>query len=507
MTHEVDNDNIYSLFQSKFPEDTWSVFLQHDRGTTTFAQLEKVTAQYSAVLRAHGLEKGDRVIVQVQNSPEAVLFYLACLRAGAVYIPLNTAYTMAEVEYFIGDAQPRIVVCDPASESKFIEAFARAGTIEILTMSDIGTGSVSELARTIDADFSVANCSRDDLAAILYTSGTTGRSKGAMLTHGNLSSNAMVLHKYWNWEPGDVLLHALPIFHVHGLFVALHCALLNGSTVVFHKKFDVEMIIMALPEVTIMMGVPTFYTRLLDNLNFDRKACRNIRLFIAGSAPLLAESFRSFQDRTGHRILERYGMTEAGMITSNPYEGVRVAGTVGFALPGVIARVADKNGDEILRGETGVLEITGPNVFAGYWQMPEKTAEEFRDDGFFVTGDMATMDEGGRISIVGRSKDLVISGGYNVYPKEVEAVIDEIPGIKESAIIGVPHQDFGEAVIATTVIQDGAEIDAKIVHSHLDGKLAKFKQPKKVFIISELPRNTMGKVQKKILREKYADTF
>lgn len=507
MTRKVDNANIFALFQRRFPKDTRAVFLQHNRGLTTFAQLEEMTARFSGVLKAHGLQKGDRVVVQVQKSPEAVLLYLACLRAGAVYIPLNTAYTMAEVEYFVDDAQPRVIVCDPVSVENFTREFARDGSVKILTLDKNGAGSILEQAMTANADLSVADCSADDLAAILYTSGTTGRSKGAMLTHGNLSSNALVLHKYWGWEPGDVLLHALPIFHVHGLFVALHCALLNGSTVVFHESFDTKKIIEALPKVTVMMGVPTFYTRLLDDPKFDQKVCGNIRLFVAGSAPLLAESFKGFENRTGHKILERYGMTEAAMITSNPYDGERVAGTVGFALPDVEARVADENGVEVPRGEVGVLEISGPNVFSGYWQMPEKTAEEFRSDGFFTTGDMAIMDEDGRISIVGRSKDLVISGGYNVYPKEVEAEIDEISGVKESAVIGVPHPDFGEAVTAVIVTENGAEINANLVRSHLEGKLAKFKQPKKVFVISQLPRNAMGKVQKKTLREKYKDTF
>lgn len=507
MICEVSNENLYSLFQTRFPKDTDSVFLQHNRGATTYADLEKISAQYSAVLKACGARKGDRVVVQVQKSSEAVLLYLACLRAGLVYIPLNTAYTISEVAYFVGDAQPRIIVCDPALEEKFTGAFTENASLKILTQGANGTGSIAQRAKNTDADLSVAECGRDDLAAILYTSGTTGRSKGAMLTHGNLSSNALALHNYWGWVPGDVLLHALPIFHVHGLFVALHCALLNASTIVFHETFDAQKVIETLPDVSVMMGVPTFYTRLLENPDFDQHICRNIRLFIAGSAPLLAESFKAFEHRTGHRILERYGMTEAGMITSNPYDGARVAGTVGFALPDVKARVADQNGTEVPRGDVGVLEITGPNVFAGYWQMPEKTAEEFRADGFFITGDMAIMAEDGRISIVGRSKDLVISGGYNVYPKEVEAEIDAIPGVEESAVIGVPHPDFGEAVTAIIVTQAGAEINTEIVQTHLAGKLAKFKQPKKIFVVSALPRNAMGKVQKKTLREEYAETY
>ncbi|WP_428541686.1 malonate--CoA ligase [Profundibacter sp.] len=499
--------NLFGLFQSRFPKDTSDVFLEHARGELSYADLEILSGRYAAVLKSCGVNKGDRVVVQVKKSPEAVLLYLACLRAGAVYIPLNTAYTLTEVRYFVEDAKPRLIVCDPNSKEQFVKAFTDEIAITILTLAGDGTGSFINRALKLVPDHTIANNNADDVAAILYTSGTTGRSKGAMLTHGNLSSNALVLHDYWGWVPGDVLLHALPIFHVHGLFVALHCALLNASKVVFHNKFDTDQIIKALPHVTVMMGVPTFYTRLLETPDFDRHTCRNIRLFISGSAPLLAESFNAFENLTGHKILERYGMTEAGMITSNPYDGERIAGSVGFALPGVKARIADQNGNELPYGEVGVLEIAGPNVFAGYWQMPEKTAEEFRADGYFITGDMAEMDKNRRISIVGRAKDLVISGGYNVYPKEVESIIDEMPDVIESAVIGVPHPDFGEAVTAVIVTNDGAQIDTDTVQTFLGGKLARFKQPKQVFIVSELPRNTMGKVQKKVLREQYADTY
>jgi malonyl-CoA/methylmalonyl-CoA synthetase len=500
-------NNLYGLFQSRFPKDANTVFLKHARAEVPYGDLDAASGRFAAVLKAHGVTKGDRVVVQVQKSPEAVLLYLACLRAGAVYIPLNTAYTLSEVRYFVEDATPRLIVCDPVTEEQFTKAFTSKGAAHILTLDSVGAGSFTDHALKSKADPSVIDCNADDLAAILYTSGTTGRSKGAMLSHGNLSSNALVLHDYWGWVPDDVLLHALPIFHVHGLFVALHCALLNASTVVFHEKFDAEQIAKALPDVTVMMGVPTFYTRLLETPGFARQTCRNIRLFISGSAPLLTDSFNAFEALTGHKILERYGMTEAGMITSNPYDGERIAGSVGFALPGVKARVADQDGNEVPQGEVGVLEITGPNVFVGYWQMPEKTAEEFRADGYFITGDMATMDESGRIAIVGRAKDLVITGGYNVYPKEVESLIDEIPGVVESAVIGVPHPDFGEAVTAVIVTLDGTAINIDTIQAYLSGKLAKFKQPKQIFVVSELPRNTMGKVQKKALRERYADTY
>ncbi|MCF6316456.1 MAG: malonyl-CoA synthase [Marinosulfonomonas sp.] len=496
------NANLYALFASRFPPDRSAPFLEHARGITSFAQLDDQSARIAAVLKSRGAAKGDRIIVQVDKSPEAVMLYLACLRAGLTFIPLNPAYTIAEVAYFIKDANPRIVVCSPQMEPE-ISALCTT----TLTLDGVGNGSLIKQMNTAAANPEVTQCTGDDLAAILYTSGTTGRSKGAMLTHDNLASNALVLHQYWQWQPGDVLLHALPIFHVHGLFVALHCALMNASKVIFHDTFNTDNIIAALPDTTVLMGVPTFYTRLLDAAGFSAQTCKNMRLFISGSAPLLPETFASFEQRSGHTILERYGMTEAGMITSNPYGGQRIAGTVGAALPGVTARVTDADGDEIPRGEVGILEIKGPNVFAGYWQMPQKTAEEFRPDGFFITGDMATMDTDGRIAIVGRAKDMVITGGYNVYPKEVELVIDEIHGVKESAVIGLPHPDLGEAVTAVVVTESDATITEAEIIAALAGSLAKFKQPKRVIFTPELPRNTMGKVQKKALRETYATLY
>jgi malonyl-CoA/methylmalonyl-CoA synthetase len=454
------------------------------------------------------VKPGDRVIVQVDKSAEAVILYLACLRAGAIYIPLNTAYTPAEVEYFMGDAEPQLFVCQPDQLDALQPVAEKLKVPYVKTLGAEGQGSLLDGLDSCDAHPEVIERSGDDLAAILYTSGTTGRSKGAMLSHANLQSNAEVLHEYWQWQDeSDVLLHALPIFHVHGLFVALHCALLGASPVYFLPRFNPQQVIEYLPKSTVMMGVPTFYTRLLDTAEFNQQACANMRLFIAGSAPLLADTHREFEQRTGHRILERYGMTETGMITSNPYVGERVAGTVGFALPGISVRIADDQGNELPRGETGVLEMTGPNVFKGYWRMPEKTAAEFRPDDWFITGDMALMDEDDRISIVGRAKDLIISGGYNIYPKEIESYIDEIAGVKESAVIGVPHPDFGEGVVAVVVADGSRDLGEQDIVNPLQGILARFKQPKRVYLVDQLPRNTMGKVQKAQLRETYNNSF
>jgi malonyl-CoA/methylmalonyl-CoA synthetase len=506
----MDNCNLYSLFQSRFPENRNEVFLVHPRISLSFADIEHFSAKLGAILQTLGVFKSDRVMVQIEKSPENVMLYLACLRIGAVFVPLNTAYTANEVAYFLEDADPKVFVCDPANEATIGGICKSNASTTILTLGNNGNGSLIDKMSSEQQSSVVVWCDSDDLASIVYTSGTTGRSKGAMITHENLTSNALTLHKYWAWKPGDVLIHALPIFHIHGLFVALHCALLNASKVLFHERFDANKIIQDLPTASVFMGVPTFYTRLLATPNFNQGACRSIRLFISGSAPLLFETFSEFKERTNHSILERYGMTEAGMITSNPYQSSqRIPSTVGYALPGIIARISDTKGEELSPGEIGVLEISGPNVFAGYWQMPEKTAEEFRDDGFFVTGDMATMEEDGRIAIVGRVKDLVISGGYNVYPKEIELIIDELFGVKESTVIGVPHPDFGEAVVAVVVVvaDEGENISEASIKSQLVNTLAKFKQPKKIFFTKALPRNAMGKVQKKLLREIYADTF
>ncbi len=500
------NENLYlslvAEHPSKQPEKEF--LMTPGREPLKYQQLDSLTGKLHSKLLELGVTPGDRVVVQVQKSYEAVLLYLACLRAGAIYIPLNTAYTLNEVGYFLTDAQPQVFVCDIEN---LAESEALAEELQVPytnSLSANGEGSLLEGLESLSDNPAVALRQSSDLASILYTSGTTGRSKGAMLSHGNLLSNAQTLHQYWQWQDGeDVLLHALPIFHIHGLFVALHCAMLGRSSVHFLARFDAQSIIEKLPQSSVLMGVPTFYTRLLEAPDFNRPTCQNMRLFIAGSAPLLAETHDKFAALTGHKILERYGMTECGMITSNPYDGERIAGTVGFALPGVSARVCDDKGIELSRGETGVLEVFGSNVFKGYWQMPEKTAEEFREDGYFITGDLATMDESGRISIVGRSKDLIIAGGYNIYPKEIEAEIDLIDGVKESAVIGKPHSDLGESVVAV-VVQDGSKALAQEdILQPLQQKLARFKLPQLVVFVDELPRNVMGKVQKAQLREIY----
>jgi len=502
------NANLYALFQKHFPTDLDAPALVTPGGETiSYGGLDAMSAQYAGLLKTVGVKIGDRVAVQVDKSPQAVALYLACLRAGAIYLPLNTAYTPAEITYFVGDAEPTLLVCRPTSEQALSEALKHIRGLGIMTLDANGTGTLSTTAHTTEPDTGVVELKGSDLAAILYTSGTTGRSKGAMLSHDNLASNALALHQMWGWRDGDVLIHALPIFHVHGLFVALHCALLNGSKMWFLPKFDADLVIELLPQSTVLMGVPTFYTRLVDHPGLTREACTSMRLFVSGSAPLLAETFATFEDKTAHRILERYGMTETGMITSNPLDGERQPATVGYPLPGVQVRVADEDGKVLAAEEIGVLEVTGPNVFSGYWQMPEKTASEFRKDGWFITGDVAKMSADGRVSIVGRAKDMIISGGYNVYPKEIETVIDELNGVKESAVIGLSHPDFGEAVAAVIVAENGVSVSEEQVQNGIKDALARFKHPKRVFIVDELPRNTMGKVQKNVLRETYVDTF
>ena len=462
-----------------------------------YADLIAAVEKAAGALTVAGVGPGDRVLVQVDKTPAAVALYLACLKTGAIYAPINTAYTASEVAYFLDDAEPALFVAGstdglPANCTAHVETLDAAG------------GSWAALVAAADPVVETAERADDDIAALVYTSGTTGRSKGAMLTHGNLVSNAETLCRYWGWRDDDVLLHALPIFHVHGLFVALHCAFLAGTAVVFLPGFNADALIRELPRSTVLMGVPTFYTRLLAHADFDANACRNMRLFISGSAPLTEQTFVAFEECTGMRILERYGMSETLMNTSNPLDGERVAGTVGFSLPGVDTRIADESGAPLGAGEVGGIEVRGPNVFQGYWRMPEKTAEEFRDDGYFVTGDLGTMDEEGRVTIVGRAKDLVISGGYNVYPKEVEALLDEMPGVVESAVIGVPHEDFGEGVVAV-LVTDGSAVTLDDVDAFLAGRLARYKQPKAVVCMDDLPRNAMGKVQKNALRDTHRE--
>lgn len=454
-----------------------------------------------------GVAPGDRVAVQVEKSAEALMLYLACLRAGAVYLPLNTAYTLAELDYFVGDAEPRLLVVAPARADAARSVADRHGA-RIGTLDEAGGGSLTDGLDALAPDFDDVARGADDLAAILYTSGTTGRSKGAMLTHDNLLSNALTLVDSWRFTAADRLIHALPIFHTHGLFVASNVVLLSGGSMVFLSKFDPDAILRLLPSSTTMMGVPTFYTRLLQHPGLTREAASGMRLFTSGSAPLLAETHRQFRERTGHAILERYGMTETNMNTSNPYDGDRIAGTVGPALPGVDVRIVDpESGAPLASGETGMIEVRGPNVFSGYWRMPEKTASEFRPDGFFITGDLGLIDARGYVQIVGRGKDLVISGGFNIYPKEVETEIDQLPGVVESAVIGIAHPDLGEGVTAVVVREKGASIDEAGVMAGLSERLARFKQPKRVIFVDELPRNTMGKVQKNVLRDSYKGLY
>jgi malonyl-CoA/methylmalonyl-CoA synthetase len=458
-------------------------------------------------ITSRGVKPGDRVAAQTEKSVAALVLYLATVRAGAVFLPLNTAYTLNELDYFIGDAEPSLIVCDP-SKAEGIGKLAGKVNAKVDTLDADGKGSLSDGAAKANTDFATVTRANDDLAAILYTSGTTGRSKGAMLTHDNLASNSLSLVEYWRFTKDDVLIHALPIYHTHGLFVASNITLFSRASMIFLPKLDPELIIKLMQRATVLMGVPTFYTRLLQSPNLTKDSTSHMRLFISGSAPLLAETHREWSARTGHAVLERYGMTETNMNTSNPYDGDRVPGAVGFPLPGVSVRVTNpETGEELARDSIGMIEVKGPNVFKGYWRMPDKTKAEFRVDGFFITGDLGKIDARGYVHIIGRGKDLVISGGFNVYPKEVENEIDAIPGVTESAVIGVPHTDFGEGVTAVVVGDKKTPLDeAKVLHA-LDGRLAKFKMPKRVIFVEDLPRNTMGKVQKNILRDTYAGIY
>lgn len=486
-----------------------STFLRnHQTGETVsygafFANAERM----AAVLVEAGLEPGDRVAVQAPKTQAMLELYVGTVLAGGVFLPLNTAYTGAELSYFLGDASPRVLVCDPRKLGDLTPIAAKAGVAEVLTIAGYETGTLIEKRDAKEPGFTPVARGAHDLAAILYTSGTTGRSKGAMLTHDGLASNSETLRDYWRFTKDDVLIHALPIFHTHGLFVATNISLLAGSSCIFMAGFDAEAIMGYMPEATALMGVPTFYVRLSEKDGLA-EATRNMRLFVSGSAPLLAETHDKWRAITGHAILERYGMTETNMNTSNPYDGDRRAGTVGFPLPGVELKICDpESGEELPQGEIGVLEVRGRNVFAGYWQMPEKTAEELRENGFFITGDLGKIDEDGYVHIVGRGKDLIITGGYNVYPKEIELLIDDLPGVNESAVIGVPHPDFGEGVVAVVVPEKGASVTVEDIKAGVSSDLAKFKQPKKIIILDELPRNTMGKVQKNVMRDTYGDLF
>ena len=512
------NENLFVALRGAFPAELDTIAIEAvdgpGAGLYTWRALDRATAMIANLLASLELPAGSRIAVQTEKSVEALMLYLAVLRAGFVYLPLNTAYQQAEVGYFIGNAEPAVVVCAARNFGWISRIAFQAGTQNVFTLDEDRSGTLLQRAAQMSDAHDPAVRRADDLAAILYTSGTTGRSKGAMLTHGNLLSNALTLKRYWRWrtpqQGGDVLIHVLPIFHVHGLFVATHGALLNGSKMIWFAKFDARAVVARLPDATVFMGVPTLYVRLLAEPAFTHEACRRMRLFISGSAPLLIETFNAFRERSGHTILERYGMSETSMLTSNPCageDGERRGGTVGLPLPGVGLRVRDDQGHPVRSGEIGNIEVRGPNVFKGYWRMPEKTADEFTTDLWFKTGDVGKIDADGYVTIVGRSKDLIISGGFNVYPAEIEGFINELPGVAESAVIGVPHPDFGEAVVAVVVAKAGAAPDPAALIGALKSKIANFKVPKRLFIASELPRNAMGKVQKNVLREQHRTLF
>jgi malonyl-CoA/methylmalonyl-CoA synthetase len=501
------NANLFSRLFDGLDDPKRPAIEEIDGKRISYGDLIARTARIANVLVDRGVKPGDRVAAQTEKSVTGLVLYLATVRAGAVYLPLNTAYTLNELEYFITDAEPSLVVCDPSKAAGIGTIAAKVGA-KVETLGPDGQGSLTHAADKAACEFVTVPRENDDLAAILYTSGTTGRSKGAMLTHDNLASNSLTLVEYWHFTDKDVLIHALPIYHTHGLFVASNVTLFARASMIFLPKFDPDLIIKLMTRATALMGVPTFYTRLLQGPALNKETTQHMRLFVSGSAPLLAETHREWFARTGHAVLERYGMTETNMNTSNPYDGERVAGAVGHPLPGVSVRVTDpETGKELARDEIGMIEVKGPNVFKGYWRMPEKTKSEFRDDGFFITGDIGKIDPLGYVHILGRGKDLVISGGFNVYPKEIESEIDAMPGVIESAVIGVPHADFGEGVTAVVVCDKSAKVDESSVLKGLEGRLAKFKMPKRVFVVDELPRNTMGKVQKNVLRDNYKDIY
>ena len=510
------NHNLFAALRAAFPQNLDAIAVETDDGLCySWRDLERASAMVANLFEGLAVPAHSRIAVQVEKSVEALILYLATLRAGHVFLPLNTAYQSAEIGYFIDNAEPAIVVCSSKNFGWVSKIAFKAGTRHVFTLNEDRTGSLLDRAAHCSDQHQVVVRQADDLAAILYTSGTTGRSKGAMLTHDNLLSNAVMLKDYWGWQRGDVLIHALPIFHVHGLFVAIHGALLNGSKMLWHAKFDPKRVLADLPRATVFMGVPTLYVRMLAEPGLTQQVAANMRLFIAGSAPLLIETFQAWQQRTGHTILERYGMSETVMLTSNPYradaryqnQSERRGGTVGFPLPGVSLRVLDEAGQPLGTDEIGGIQVKGANVFKGYWRMPEKTAEEFTPDGFFKTGDVGKVDARGYVTIVGRSKDLIISGGYNVYPAEIEGFINDMPGVAESAVVGVPHPDFGEVGVAVVIARPGAKLDPDAIVADLKSRLANFKIPKRCFVVPELPRNTMGKVQKNLLRDQHRALF
>lgn len=498
--------NIYELFATKFADARDQPFLVVPDGPSiTYGQMDARSAAMAAVLTAKGISPGDRVAVQVDKSIDAVALYLACLRSGFIYLPMNTAYTAEEIGFFLGDATPSAFIIPPDMLAKLQPIADIADVSATLTLANDGTGTLAELADDIDAPNTVIARQKSDVAAMLYTSGTTGRPKGAMLTHGGIAENALALHSIWRFRQGDVLLHCLPIFHVHGLFIALHPAILNASEVIFLPRFNTDEVRANLRRATVMMGVPTYYTRLLEDSGFGPHDCQTIRMFTSGSAPMTEAVFNRFSQRTGHTICERYGMTETGIISSNPPEGDRIAGTVGFALPNMDMRIADQSDKAVEAGEVGQVQVKGPHLFSGYWQLSDKTEQSFSHDGYFRTGDIGSLDDEGRLSLAGRSSDMIISGGYNVYPKEIEQILDDVPGVTETAVVGLPHNDLGEAVTAFVVADPGTDTD--MLAKSLDGRLAKFKHPKGYLFVEWLPRNTMGKVQKSKLREDFDQTY
>jgi malonyl-CoA/methylmalonyl-CoA synthetase len=511
--------NLYRLIEQRIPADRTAACLRvPGERDISWADLHATVGRICALLTGLRLAPGSRLVAQVEKSPEALMLYLAALRSGLVYVPLNVAYQEAELRHFLDDSQPAVAVCAPHRVALF-EALAPGAAC--FSLDEHGQGTLMQAAASASGDFATVQCSADQPAVIVYTSGTTGRSKGAVLSHGNLCGNALVLDEYWGFRQrreqgtGDVLLHALPLFHVHGLLVACHCALLSGATMIFLPRFDVERVLRALPLSTVMMGVPTFYTRLLQEPGFGVRECASIRLFVSGSAPLLAETFEAFRERTGHTLLERYGMSETLMLASNPYFGdpvrERVAGTVGPPLPGVQVRITTADGTPAAAGEVGAVEVRGPSVFSGYWRHPSRQRDDFTSDGYFRTGDLGCLGAPGApahyLKLIGRAKDLIITGGYNVYPKEVEAYLDALPGVRESAVVGLPHPDFGEAVCAFLVMDRSRALDAAQVIDQLKGQIAGFKVPKRIWCVAELPRNAMGKVQKNVLRERFAGAF
>ncbi len=498
------SENLYKILRDRFSKNDDATFIEipNDR-SITYNDIDRLTSIFAAALKNLGIDRGQRLLASIDKSPEAVLIYLAALRLGAIFVPLNPTYTDREFKYFLDNARPTVVILRNKKDKGKIAAAKQIGA-KIATINASNEGSFIDLANNCEPFNLINETKNNQPAAILYTSGTTGKPKGVVLTHGNLSSNGQTLHHIWGFQPGDVLLHALPVFHVHGLFVAIHCAMLNASKIIYLKKFDIDLVIDQLPRATVMMGVPTFYTRLLKHPSLNASLCENIRLFISGSAPLLPQTWIDFKSKTKHEILERYGMTEAGMIASNPLNGKRLPGTVGFELPNIEVRITSENGMKLSPGKIGMLEVKGPNVFAGYWGQPELTTAEFRSDGFFISGDIATVSTNGRITLMGRNRDLIISGGLNVYPNEIEDSLNTIPGIIESAVIGVSHPDLGEALVACIVTEASFRSDDNAIIDALKNQLASYKVPRRIVRLNSLPRNVMGKIQKNLLREHYS---